>query len=139
MPISHRTESKYRRSGNRILERNPQVAIGSSEYCKIFHSSSSGLESSCIASQLTKQLSISGRLVYRYSEKMSGTQSDLSFNPPFAPSRRTVTTAFSENYGGQRVDAAIGLNYFSMRGPLQATESPWKSCSQSFRTSMGSN
>jgi len=72
--------------------------------------------SSWIASKLTDQLSLSGRLAYRYSEKMSGTQSDLSFDPPFAPSRRTVTTAFSENYGGRRVDAAIGLNYFFNEG-----------------------
>lgn len=72
--------------------------------------------SSWIASKLTDQLSISGRLAYQYSEKMRETQSDLSFNPPFAPSRRTVTTAFSENYGGQRVDAAIGLNYFFNEG-----------------------
>ncbi len=72
--------------------------------------------SSWVASKLTDKLSISGRLAYRYSEKMSGMQSDLSFNPPFAPSRRTVTTAFPENYGGQRVDAAIGLNYFFNEG-----------------------
>lgn len=71
---------------------------------------------SWIASKLTDQLSISGRLNYHYSEKMSGTQSDLSFNPPFALSRRTVTTAFSENYGGQSINAAIGLNYFFKEG-----------------------
>ena len=69
-----------------------------------------------IASKLMDQLSISGRIAYKYSEKMSGTQSDLSFNPPFAPSRRTMTAAFSENYGGQRVDAAIGFNYFFNKG-----------------------
>ena len=69
-----------------------------------------------IASKLMDQLSISGRIAYKYSEKMSGTQSDLSFNPPFAPSPRTMTAAFSENYGGQRVDAAIGFNYFFNKG-----------------------
>lgn len=65
-----------------------------------------------IASRFSDRLSISARLAYQYSGQMKGTQSDISFNPPFALSRRTVTTAFSENYGGQRADLAIGINYY---------------------------
>ena len=68
-----------------------------------------------ISTKLSDQFSLSGRLRYNRAGELKGTQSDIAFNPPFAPSRRTVTTAFSENYGGQRVDAAIGLNFIAIR------------------------
>ncbi len=73
---------------------------------------------SWVATKVSSNVSLSGRLAYQYTEGLSGTQSDLSFTPPFAQTRRTVTTAFSENYGGQRVDAAIGLNYYVNSGDL---------------------
>lgn len=75
--------------------------------------------SSWISTNLSSQFSLSGRLRYNRAGEMKGTQSDIGFNPPFAPSRRTVTTAFSENYGGQRIDAAIGLNFTATEGSLK--------------------
>ena len=74
--------------------------------------------SSWVSTKLSNQLSLSGRLRYNRAGELQGTQSDIAFNPPFAPSRRTVTTAFSENYGGQRIDAAIGLNFIANESPL---------------------
>lgn len=74
--------------------------------------------SSLVSTKLSNQLSLSGRLRYNRAGKLRGTQSDITFNPPIAPSRRTVTTAFLENYGGQRIDATIGLNFIANEGPL---------------------
>ncbi|MCB1121184.1 MAG: transporter [Verrucomicrobiae bacterium] len=54
-------------------------------------------------------LSVSG---YAKTEgKMSGAQDNVSLNPPFAPSRRTVTTAFGENYGGDQAGLRFGVNF----------------------------
>lgn len=67
----------------------------------------------------TEWMSLSGGIGYRWEDELSGTQSDLSFHPPFAPSRRTVPTAFGENYGGQRIEAILGANFVVPCGPLQ--------------------
>lgn len=50
---------------------------------------------------------------------MSGTQSDLIFRPPFAPARLTVPTAFSDNYGGQQMEAIAGMEFMIPSGPLE--------------------
>ncbi|MGJ3242224.1 MAG: transporter [Opitutales bacterium] len=49
-------------------------------------------------------------LRYRHTGQLSGNQAGLARNPPFAPARRTVTTAFGENYGGERLEGGLGLN-----------------------------
>lgn len=67
---------------------------------------------------LARQASVSLRGNYKMVGDMHGRQSDLMFNPPFAPSRRTVTTAFSENYGGEQLDVAVGLNLIGQEGGL---------------------
>lgn len=64
-------------------------------------------------------LSLEVRLRYLWEDEMEGQQSSLLLNPPFAPSRRTVPTAFSENYGGTTVEAGIGLNFYLPRGSLR--------------------
>jgi hypothetical protein len=43
--------------------------------------------------------------------KLSGNQSGVGLNPPFAPSRRTVPTAFGENYGGEQAGIRVGVNF----------------------------
>lgn len=66
-----------------------------------------------------KSLALNGRLAYNYTETIDGAQQGVGLNPPFAPSRRTVTTAFWENYGGETLTAAIGANYLFQGGPLK--------------------
>ncbi len=55
-------------------------------------------------------LALNSGLGFRWEGELDGTQSDVSQNPPFAPARRTVPTAFGENYGGMRLDAMVGAN-----------------------------
>lgn len=43
--------------------------------------------------------------------ELSGIQRDVGQAPPFAPSRRTVTTAFGENYGGEQAGVRLGINF----------------------------
>ncbi|MEM1085419.1 MAG: transporter [Verrucomicrobiota bacterium] len=64
-------------------------------------------------------LSFSAGLGYLWEDQLSGTQTDLLFNPPFAPARRTVTTAFGENFGGQRIETIVGANFIVPCGPLE--------------------
>ena len=55
-------------------------------------------------------VSLSAGLGYKNIGELKGSQSNVATAPPFAPSRRTVTTAFGENYGGDRLDAILGIN-----------------------------
>ena len=43
--------------------------------------------------------------------KLHGTQKNVGQAPPFAPTRRTVTTAFGENYGGEQAGLRLGINF----------------------------
>lgn len=43
--------------------------------------------------------------------KLHGTQKNVGQAPPFAPTRRTVTTAFGENYGGEQAGIRLGINF----------------------------
>ena len=67
----------------------------------------------------TNSYSLSAGLGYLWEDELSGIQSDVGLNPPFAPTRRTVTTAFSENYGGQRIETILGVNLVAPSGPLE--------------------
>jgi hypothetical protein len=64
-----------------------------------------------ISRKINDWSSVSTGLAYRWEGELDGTQSDVSLNPPFAPTRRTIPTAFGENYGGQRVEALFGVNF----------------------------
>lgn len=68
---------------------------------------------------VTESLTMTTGMSYLWEGELSGTQSDVSRNPPFAPTRQTVSTAFGENYGGQRVEALFGLNVIIPTGPLE--------------------
>jgi len=68
--------------------------------------------------KLANWCSISAGLGYLWEDELSGVQSDVGLNPPFAPARRTVTTAFSENYGGQRLEAIVGVSFMAPSGLL---------------------
>jgi len=73
---------------------------------------------SWISYNLTSWMSLSGGVSYLWEDELSGVQTDLSFNPPFAPARLTVPTAFGTNYGGQRIEALVGANFLLPSGPL---------------------
>ena len=64
-------------------------------------------------------VSFSGGLSYVWEEELAGVQSDVSLRPPFAPARLTVPTAFGTNYGGQRIEAIVGVNFLVPGGPLE--------------------
>jgi hypothetical protein len=64
-------------------------------------------------------MSVSGGLAYRWEGELSGRQEDVMTRPPFAPARLTVPTAFGENYGGQQLEALIGMNVMIPKGPLE--------------------
>ncbi len=64
-------------------------------------------------------VSLSGGLAYRWEDEMAGLQTDLLLRPPFAPARLTVPTAFAMNYGGQRIEAIVGVNFLIPEGPLE--------------------
>lgn len=68
---------------------------------------------------LSQSFGIHAGLTYQWKGKMRGAQEDLLLHPPFAPARDTVTTAFSQNYGGQTLEAILGLNTLLERGPLK--------------------
>jgi len=64
-------------------------------------------------------VSLSALATYRWEGQLEGTPSGVLRNPPFAPSKRTVTTAFGENYGGHRLDLGTGINFYIPSGFLQ--------------------
>lgn len=64
-------------------------------------------------------ISLSALAAYKWEGQLEGTPSGLLLNPPFAPSRRTVPTAFGENYGGHRLDLGAGLNLLVPSGFLK--------------------
>ncbi|MEM9158337.1 MAG: transporter [Verrucomicrobiota bacterium] len=70
------------------------------------------------ARNINKNISLSSKIEYNRKGSLHGQQAGISLNPPFAPSRMTVPTAFSTNYGGDRADLGLGLNYIFTEGPL---------------------
>lgn len=47
----------------------------------------------------------------KYEGNLRGNQKNVGLNPPFAPTRRTVTTAWGENYGGDQAGLRWGVNF----------------------------
>lgn len=66
---------------------------------------------------LTDWLSVNGGLSYLYSGELQGDQQGINQGPMMG--LQTVTTAYAENYGGQRVEAIVGLNLLKQSGTLQ--------------------
>lgn len=66
---------------------------------------------------LTEWLGLTGGLSYGYTSELKGEQKDVGRDGPMM--RRSVTTAFEENYGGERVDVIVGANFVIPSGWLQ--------------------
>jgi hypothetical protein len=69
---------------------------------------------------VTSWLGLNAGLSYRYSGSLKGEQADVGRNGPMG--LRSVTTAFGENYGGERIDGLVGLNILMPAGPLSALQ-----------------
>ncbi len=79
-----------------------------------------GFESTAwIGKKFTSWLSAAPRFRYTYEGELKGNQAGVGLNPPFAPTRRTVTTAFGENYGGHSIDLGASVNIFIPSGWLK--------------------
>lgn len=74
---------------------------------------------SWVSYRATRSISLSAGLNYRWEDELRGNQSDVPTQVPFGMMPRTVPTAFSENYGGQRIEALAGVNYVIPRGILR--------------------
>ena len=57
---------------------------------------------------LAEWLGLTGGLSYAYAGELKGSQKDLNMNAPMG--RRSVTTAFNDNYGSERIDLILGIN-----------------------------
>lgn len=68
-------------------------------------------------------MSFSGRVGYHWQDDLQGEQKNIARTPPpMAQANgfdRTVTTAFSQNYGGEQVDAGFGINFYLPGGILE--------------------
>lgn len=72
---------------------------------------------SWISYLLDPSLSISSGLRYSYEGQLHGSQRGVGQNGP--GTRDSVTTAFSENYGGESLELSFGSNYLFNKGPLK--------------------
>ena len=66
---------------------------------------------------LTQWLGLNGGLSYGYTGKLKGDQKDVGTAGPMG--LRSVTTAFEDNYGGERVDVILGVNLLKPKGFLE--------------------
>lgn len=60
---------------------------------------------------------INGGLSYKHTGKLKGTQQGVGQNGPME--LRSVTTAFNDNYGGERIDLILGTNLLVPSGPFK--------------------
>ena len=58
-------------------------------------------------------IGINGGLSYKKTGKLKGTQADIDL---IGPAGRSVTTAFADNYGGERIDVLLGSNFIFQDG-----------------------
>lgn len=72
---------------------------------------------SWVSCQVAEWASVSTGLSYRWDGELDGNQSDLMLLVP-GTTRRTVPTAFGENYGGSRIEALAGVNFVIPGGAL---------------------
>ena len=66
---------------------------------------------------LSEWLGINGGLSYTYTGELKGNQKGVGTAGPMG--RRSVTTAFSDNYGGERIDVIFGINLLKPTGFLK--------------------
>lgn len=66
---------------------------------------------------LADWISLEGGLKYLHAGRLRGNQEDINRGPMMGSD--TVTTAYSENYGGERIDAILGFNVLSTNGDLK--------------------
>jgi len=67
---------------------------------------------------LTEWLGLTGGLSYKYTGKLKGDQKEVGTTGPMMIAR-SVTTAFADNYGGERLDALLGANLLIQNGFLK--------------------
>jgi len=65
--------------------------------------------------ELADWISLEGGLSYQWTGELKGTQDDVG---TAGPAGRSVTTAFSENYGGEVLEVIIGINTIIPSGKL---------------------
>ena len=70
-----------------------------------------------ISYNLSEWLGINGGLSYTYTGELKGNQKGVGTAGPMG--RRSVTTAFSDNYGGERIDVIFGINLLKPTGFLK--------------------
>ena len=70
-----------------------------------------------IGYNLSDWLGLNGGLSYAYTGELKADQKDVGTSGPMG--RRSVTTAFSENYGGERIDVIFGINLLKPTGFLK--------------------
>lgn len=66
---------------------------------------------------LSEWLGLNAGLNYRYTGKLKGSQEDINQGPMMG--RNTVTSAYGDNYGSERIDAIFGLNFYAPTGTLK--------------------
>ncbi|MGZ0656895.1 transporter [Coraliomargarita sp. W4R72] len=65
---------------------------------------------------LTDWLGLTSGLSYKYTGKLEGAQKDVNLMAPGM--RQSVTTAFEDNFGGERIDIILGMNLLKPSGAL---------------------
>lgn len=65
---------------------------------------------------LTEWLGLTGGLSYHYEGTLDGDQDGVG---TMGPNGRSVTTAFKDNYGGERIDLIFGINLLKPTGALK--------------------
>lgn len=71
---------------------------------------------SWVGYNLTDWLGLNGGLSYGYTGELKGDQKDVG---TAGPGGRSVTTAFGENYGSERIDLILGVNLLKPAGFLE--------------------
>jgi hypothetical protein len=69
------------------------------------------------STNLAEWISLSTGLAYKNTGKPKGNQKDVNQGPMIG--RHTVTTAYGDNYGGERIDFLLGLNLLGTSGALK--------------------
>ncbi|MGJ8640810.1 MAG: transporter [Opitutaceae bacterium] len=65
---------------------------------------------------LNEWVGLNGGLNYTYTSKLKGDQKDIGL---VGPAGSSVTTAFGSNYGGERIDAILGVNFYVPSGAFK--------------------
>ena len=65
---------------------------------------------------LNEWVAVNSGLNYTYTRKLKGSQDNVG---TAGPNGQSVTTAFNSNYGGERIEAIFGLNFYAPTGTLK--------------------